>query len=154
MRVLRGEAGFGERASRPGELAGVPAVEARDGDAVLGGVDEPAVAEVDAHVADLRRLRPRTLVAEEDDVGRLEARQSDALRLRHLAAHLVGRAPAENGGERAFVRIRLQLVDAPDEAGAVVPPARGDSELGLRTVARAAPDVGHADARDRRREDL
>src|SRR5579864_1800316 len=68
------EPGFGERPAGPGELLRVPAVQLRQGHTVLGRMDEPAVSDVDAHVADLGRLRARAFVAEEDDVGGLEAR--------------------------------------------------------------------------------
>src|SRR5581483_4735070 len=46
-----------------------------------------------------------------------------------------------------------ELVDAPDEAGAVVSAARLHAEVDLGTVARAAPDVGHADPTDGRVQD-
>src|SRR5207253_157494 len=84
---LRHEAGLGERPPTPCELARVPAVEARDGDALARRVDEPAVAEEDPHVADLRRLRARAAVAEEDHVSGLELCERDAVRPRDLAAH-------------------------------------------------------------------
>src|SRR5439155_24167091 len=148
-----GQAGFGQRTAGPGELAGVPAVEPGEGDAVAGRVDEPPVADVDAHVAYLRGLRPSAAVAEEDHVGRLELCEPDPLRPWHLAAHLVRRPPAEDGREGAFAGIQLPLVDAPDEARAVVAALGRHTEGDLRAVAFAAPHVGHADAREGGRED-
>src|SRR5438309_4573728 len=62
---------FGQRPPRPREVRPVPPRELGDGDAVAGGVDEPAVPEVDPHVVDLGRLRRRPVRAEEDDVGGL-----------------------------------------------------------------------------------
>src|SRR5581483_635841 len=91
--ALRRQSGFGERSSRPRELACVPPVESRDCDAVARRVDEPAVPEVDAHVADLCGLRAWAAVAEEDHVGGLETGERDALGLRHLPAHLIRRPP-------------------------------------------------------------
>ena len=55
------EAGFAQRAARPGEALAVPAVERRDRRPVAGRVHHPAVAEVDAGVVDLGRLRLRAL---------------------------------------------------------------------------------------------
>src|SRR3954453_9282466 len=141
-----GQSRFGKRPPAPGKLTRIPAVEARHGNAIPGGMDEPAVADVDPHVPDLGRLRFRAFAAEEDDVGRLELRERDAPRLRHLAAHLVRRPAAESRGKGALVRVGLELVHAPDESRAVIAAARGDAELRLRAVARAAPDVGHPDA--------
>src|SRR2546421_3240764 len=63
-----GKAGFGERAAGPREACGVPTRELGDGDAVLRGMDEPAVPEVDRHVVHLARLRPGAASAEEEDV--------------------------------------------------------------------------------------
>ena len=51
-------------------------------------------------------------------------------------------------------RVRLQLVDTPDEAGAVEAAGRLDAERRLRLLARAAPDVRIADERDGSAEDL
>src|SRR4051812_42688045 len=148
-----GKARFREGTAPPGELGAVPAGERGERDAVPGGVDEPAVAQVDAHVADLRRVRARPLVAEEDDVGGLELRECDPPGRRHLAAHLVRRPAAERRGQRARAGIPLELVDAPDEARAVVAAARRHAERRLRAVRLAAPDVGHADLRDGAVED-
>src|SRR5258706_841615 len=141
MELLAVEAGFRELPACPGELPRVPAVESRERDSVPRGMHEPTVADVDAHVADLRRLRARAAVTEEDHVGGLELRQADSLRLRNLAAHLKRRPAAEHRGKVAFVGIGLELVDAPDEAGAVVAAPRRDAELRLGPVARPAPDV-------------
>ena len=49
------------------------------------------VPDVDAHVADLGRLRARAARAEEDDVAGLQVGARDAGRARHLAAHVVRR---------------------------------------------------------------
>ena len=64
-------------------------------DAVAGRVHHPAVAEVDAGVVDLGRLRLRP-AAEEEDVAGLQVRDV-AIRFaaRDLAGHLVGRAAAQ-----------------------------------------------------------
>jgi hypothetical protein len=48
-----GETGFAKRPSSPGEAIDVPACEGDDGHALSGGVDHPAVAEVDPRVVDL-----------------------------------------------------------------------------------------------------
>src|SRR6266511_175686 len=56
----------------PGEARPIPAVELRERDAVARGLDEPAVAEVDACVVDLRRLRLRAASAEEEHIRGLE----------------------------------------------------------------------------------
>ncbi len=115
-----GETGLGEWPAAPREALCVPVRrEQRELDALLGGVDEPAVAEVDAHVVDLGRLRPAAVCAEEDEVAGLELRERDSLRRLDLAAHRVGRAALEGRGERVGAGVGLQLVDAPDEAGAV-----------------------------------
>src|SRR3954463_14277930 len=90
-----GQSGFGKRPPAPRKLTGIPAVETCHGNAVSGGMDEPAVAHVDPHVPDLGRLRFRAPVAEEDDVCRLELRERDPTRFRHLPAHLVRRPSAE-----------------------------------------------------------
>src|SRR6187549_2573521 len=49
------EPGFGERAAAPGQAALVPAADRGERHAVARRVDEPAVAEIDARVADLGR---------------------------------------------------------------------------------------------------
>src|SRR5262249_20623406 len=92
--------------------------------------------------------------AEEDHVGGLELRERDPLRRGNLAAHRVRRPTFEDVRELSFVRIRLELVDAPDEARAVeaavyLPPVRR-----VRRLALAAPDVGKADESHRGVEDL
>src|SRR5471032_822631 len=113
---LSGQSGLGERPPGPRELALVPPVERRERHALARRLDEPAVADVDGRVVDLRRLRPRPLRPEEEDVGGLEVGEVDPLRARYLAAHLVRRAAAEHERERAAPRVLLQLVDTPDEA--------------------------------------
>src|SRR4029079_6672843 len=143
------EAGFGKRPSAPGEGLAVPARQRRDGDALARGVHEPARAEVDPRVADLSGLRTRPRGAEEDEVARLQLRERDPLRPRHLSAHLVGRAALDGPVERGATRVRLKLVDAPDEARAVEAASRLDAEWRLRALARAAPDVGKADEANR-----
>src|SRR5262249_13551908 len=71
-----------------------------------------------------------------------------------LDAHRVRRPALDRRGEGSLVRVALELVHAPDEARAVVAAARGDAEVDLGAVARAAPDVRHPDLRERDREDL
>src|SRR5919204_5606766 len=66
------EPGLGERAPTPSERVRVPAVEPRERDAVARRVDEPPVADVDAHVADLRGLRGGSGPAEEKYGARSE----------------------------------------------------------------------------------
>src|SRR2546430_136134 len=85
--------GFAQRAARPGEALAVPPVEREQRHALVRGMDEPAVAEVDPRVADLARLRARA-VAEEEHVTGLEAGCRDPPGARHLAAHLVRRPAA------------------------------------------------------------
>ena len=108
-------------------------------------MEDPAGAQVAPGVADLARRRASPGRAEEDDVSRLELREADALRLRHLAAHLVGRASFDRRVERRAAGIGLKLVDAPDEPRAVETAASLDAERRLGVLARAAPDVGIAD---------
>src|SRR4051794_21064686 len=95
-----GKRSLGERPPAPRELAAVPPGQRGERDAGAGGMDEPAVAQVDPRVPDLRRGGPRPAVAEEDHVCRLELREGDPLRCADLAAHLVRRAAAERGGKR------------------------------------------------------
>src|SRR5262245_23777266 len=123
-----GKTGLSERPSRPGEAGRVPTRELGDGDTLAGRLNEPAVSEVDPHVVHLARLGRRAAGTEEEDVRRLELRERDALRPRHLAAHLVRRAPAEHARELSFAGVLLQLVDAPHEAGAVEAAVRLDAE--------------------------
>src|SRR6266540_5604245 len=115
-------------------------------------MDEPAVAHVDAHVADLGGLRARAM-AEEDDVARLQLGVRDPPGRRDLAAHRVRRPALERVGEPARAGIRLELVDAPDEAGAIEAAGCLMSEWGLGALARPAPDVGVADEAERSGED-
>src|SRR5207302_4305512 len=116
-------------------------------------VDEPAVAQVDPGVVDLALLRPRATGPEEEHVGRLELGDRNSLRPRNLAAHLVGRAALDRLGEVPFARIRLELVDAPDEARAIEPARCSDAERRLTSLARPAPDIGVTDEPHRRVED-
>src|SRR5439155_4803453 len=134
-----------ERPPCPGEAIAVPALELRQGDAAARGVDEPAAAHVDPGVVDLRRPRVRAVEAEEDDVGRLELREGNPLGARDLPAHSVGRSSAQDVGECALAVVALELVHAPDEAGAVEAATRLDAEGRLGALARAAPDVRVAD---------
>src|SRR5690242_8484023 len=104
------EPGFGERTPSPGEAVAVPTLQRRNRDAVLRRMDEPAVAEVDAGVVDLARLRPLAVRAPEEHVARLELVDRDPLRARHLAAHLERRAAAQRAREAALAGVGLQLV--------------------------------------------
>src|SRR6266849_2317679 len=113
------ESGLGEGTTPPREAVFVPTGEGRDGDAVVRRVNEPTVAEVDAHVVYLRGLRRRAVGSEEDDVGGLELLERDALRGGHFSAHRVRRPALEHVREGAPVRVLLDLVDAPDESRAV-----------------------------------
>ena len=67
---------------------------------------------------------------------------------RHLAGHLVGRPSAQHRSERRRARERLELEDAPDEAGAVEAAGRRLAERLLRRFGRAAPDIRVADEGD------
>src|SRR5262249_54922997 len=113
----------------------------------------PAVPEVDRGVVDLRRAGARAARAEEEDVGRREPLGWDASSLCDLAAHLHRRAAVDHLTETGSARVALELVDAPDEARAVRPAARLDSERRLRAFARPAPDVRVADEGDRLAQD-
>ena len=62
-------------------------------------VHEPAVADVDARVADLGRRRPRAMAAEEDHVARLKILEADPGGLLHLGAHREGRPALEDVAE-------------------------------------------------------
>src|SRR5439155_10136809 len=122
VRVIRrclGEPYFGEGPSPPGEARRVPIGERHDGYALAGRVNEPAVAEEHADVADLRRRRARSVVAEEDQIGRAQMAAGDPARPGDLAAHLVGRPPDDRRSEPGRACIGPKLVDAPDEPGAV-----------------------------------
>src|SRR5581483_4323264 len=110
------QAGFTKRPAAPRELRAVPAGELRERDSLVGRVDEPAVADVDARVDDLAARRVRAVAAEEDDVRGLELCERDPLRLRNLDAHRVRRPPLDHRGEVALVGVGLELVDAPHEA--------------------------------------
>ena len=98
----------------------------------------------------------RPCCAEEDEVAGLELRERDPLCRLDLAAHRVGRAALEGRGERVGAGVGLQLVDAPDEAGAVEAARHllAGRERVLRPLARPAPDVGVADEGDRRLEQV
>src|SRR2546429_507283 len=113
------EARLGEGTATPREALFVPTREGRERHSVCRRVDEPAVAEIDAHVVDLRGLRFRALRPEEEDVGGLEYRDGNAFCDWNLAAHRVGSPTLEHVRERAPVRVLLDLVDAPDESRAV-----------------------------------
>src|SRR2546423_10537557 len=141
---LGAETGLGERSPGPCEALPVPPGERRQRHALARRVREPALAGVDPRVVDLGRLRPRPLRAEEDDVAGLELRVRDPLGRRHLAAHRIGRPAAEGLREGGGAGVGLELVDAPDEAGAVEAAPCLDVERALRALARPAPDVGEA----------
>src|SRR5215218_685335 len=139
------EAGFGKRTPTPGELLAVPADERSHCDALSRGVDHPDAAEVDPGMPDRRRPGAGAGGAEEEHVAGLQLGEADPPRARHFTAHLV-RCPAFDGRrQRCAAGVRLQLVDAPDEAGAVEATGRLDAERRLWLLARAAPDVGEAD---------
>src|SRR5919204_2484374 len=116
-------------------------------------MDEPAVAEVDPGVIDLSRLRARAGSAPEEDIARLQSRKGDPLGDRHLAAHRESRAALQRRLQRRAAWVRLELVDAPHEAGAVETAGGLDSERRLGILARAAPDVRVADEADGRLQD-
>src|SRR5947208_9261821 len=143
--ALSAELGFGERPARPGKTLLVPARQRSEGDAVARRVDEPAPAEVDARVVDLRRFRPRAGSSPEQDVGRLQLRERDALCRRHLAAHREGGSALERARERRAAGVGLKLVDAPHESGAVEAPGSLDADRRLGLLSCAAPDVGLSD---------
>src|SRR5204863_8936167 len=90
---------------------------------------------------DRRRLGARPGRAEEEDVARRELREADPLRARNLAAHLVRRPALDRVVQRSPAGVLLQLVDAPDEAGAVEPAPGLHAERGFGRLVRAAPDV-------------
>ena len=66
------------------------------------------------------------------------------MRARYFAAHLHRRPAVEHVREAGLIRVGGELVDAPDEAGAV------EAE---RALARPAPHVGIADVGERGRDD-
>src|SRR3954453_15719262 len=142
------QAGLGQRPPGPRELAPVPAGQRPPRDALAGRVDQPAVAEVDAGVADRGRLGARAGRAEEEHVTGRELGEADPLGAPDLAAHLVRRAALDRRGEGRAAGVGLQLVDAPHEAGAVEAAVGLDAEGRLRLLARAAPDVREADEAD------
>src|SRR6476619_318850 len=148
------QSGFGQRAAAPGELLAVPACERCERHALARGVDHPARAQVDPRVADRGRFRLRARGAEEREVARCELGEPDPLRRRNLAAHLVGRATLDRRGERGAAWVGLELVDPPDETGAVEAAVRLHPEGRLQLLARAAPDVREADEADGRVQDL
>ena len=146
------EAGFGQWAAGPREALPVPVRrQGRERHALVRGLDEPAAAEVDAHVVDLGRLRPRPGRSEEQEVARLDLRQRDPLGRRHLARHRVGRPAAEDARQRGRPGIGLELVHAPGEPRTVEAARdhRARAEWVLRQLARPAPHVRIADERDR-----
>src|ERR671934_1456236 len=116
-------------------------------------MDDPAVGAIDPGVVDLGRLGTAAARAPEEDVTGLQVCNGDSLRGRDFAAHRKRRSPLQRAGKRRAPWIRLQLVDAPDEAGAVEPTWGPNSERRLGPLARAAPDVGEADELNRRLED-
>src|SRR3954452_15992750 len=118
--VLGLEPGLAQRPPAPGEPLLVPAGELGERDAPVGGLDEPAVADVDRGVEDLRSRGAGAVRSEEDDVRRLQVLEADPLRARHFDAHRVRRSAPEHRRETSLVRIALELVDAPHETRAVV----------------------------------
>src|SRR6266404_8818144 len=117
-------------------------------------MDEPAVAQVDPRMVDLCGFRLGSVCSEKKNVARLELVERDPRALGHFAAHLHRRTAADRFLELGPPRVRLQLVDAPHEAGAVEASRRLYAERRLGLLARAAPDVRVADERHRRAEDL
>src|SRR5262249_13949163 len=107
---------FAQRSAAPREAFLVVAGELRERNALVGGLDEPAVTDVDPGVKDLRSLRLGALCAEEDHVRGLQFLEADPLRLRDLDAHRVRRPALDRRGEGSLVRVALELVHAPDEA--------------------------------------
>src|SRR6188472_3572520 len=71
------EPGFVQRPAAPRELLLVPAAQLGERDAVVGGLDEPTVPDVDRRMEDLRSLRVNAFRAEEEDVRGLELRERD-----------------------------------------------------------------------------
>jgi hypothetical protein len=110
-------------------------------------VDHPVLRQRDADVVDaaLGRLGPERGRAEEQQVPRAHVREAEALALADLACHLSRGAPAD---ARAG-RVPGQLEDAPDEPRAVIAAVRLVAEGARDGVGLAAPDVRHADLRDR-----
>src|SRR6266487_5364377 len=71
--------------------------------------------------------------------------ERDPFRRRHLAAHRKGCSPFQGLRQRRASGIRLELVDAPDEARAVETTWSLDASRRLGILAGATPDVGVAD---------
>ena len=134
--------------SAPGG-GGRPVV-AQEGDAGAAararGVDEPAVAQRDAGVADRPLGAPGSARTEEDEIPRLEVGGRDLLG-GVLEGHRVGGAAEQPAAERHLAGLRAALEGPPHQARAVEPavglraPGRGGGGRG--PVAR--PDVGLAD---------
>src|ERR687888_253018 len=118
--MRRDEARLGERAPGPGETRVVPRRRERNQRHTRHpGLDEPAVAEIDAGVVDLGGLRARPVLPEEEDVCGLERGAAYPLTTRHLAAHRIRRSSAQRSGEAFASGVAAELEDAPDEPGAV-----------------------------------
>src|SRR4051794_12262628 len=107
LRFLGLEPCLAQRPPAPGELLLVPAGELGERDAPVGRLDEPAVADVDGRVEDLRSLREGAVRTEENDVSRLQLLEGDSLRARDLDAHRVRRPALERRGEAPLVGIAL-----------------------------------------------
>ena len=105
-------------------------------------------------MVDLSRVRARAAGPEEHDVGRREAGGLDAHALRNLAGHRRGGSAAQDIRQLRGAGIGLDLVDAPDEPGAVESALRLGAVRRLGRLALAAPDVGVADEPDGGRQDL
>src|SRR5438876_3761612 len=125
---------LGQGTPCPRETHLIPALEWCEGNSVLGRMDEPAVAERNRGMVDLCGFRLGSACAEEEDVAGNEVRCGDPLRLRDLAAHLHRGPSFQRLRELRRARVRMELVDLPDEAGAVEAAARLDAErrLGAR----------------------
>src|SRR6266480_2601467 len=143
--VLAADPGFGERSARPREALLVPPGKGGDGDAVAGGVNEPAAAQVDPGVVDLSGLGSRAGGSPEKNVAGLQPSKRDALRCRHLSAHRKRGAALERACERRSAGVDLELVHAPHKSGAVEAARRLDAERRFGFLARTAPNVREAD---------
>src|SRR5439155_11684905 len=105
----------------------------------------PASAEIETDVVDRGGLRPGAVRAEEEHVGRLEPCEAEALGAWDLAAHRVGGPAAERGLEARPHGVGSELVDPPDESGAIEASGNLDSQRRLGVLARPCPDVWVAD---------
>ena len=131
----------------------VPVFHRRERRAESRRVDDPVVSEVDAHVAYLSWCRPGAAVAEESDVAGLERVSGNARRACDLAAHGVTRSPPKRPRESGGTCVRLELVYAPYQAGAVEASREHLAGELLRTLGGSRPDVRRPDEAERARDD-